>query len=162
MACHMLNPPRCSGGSSPVQWLSGRDGTSRLVMAPSWLGWEGAGWSCRLEWLCHQLLTIAATCPFSPALSIILQTHEALLASGAGQDKAGTQKCFVGAGGHFLALSTHLSRCALDFAFSVSCRDFLPSGSLILIPLLFPPPMRAGRQGAVRLNTSPGRSSLLL
>lgn len=91
MACHMLNPPRCSGGSSPVQWLSGRGGTSWLVMAPSWLGWEGAGWSCRLEWLCHQLLSIAATCPFSPALSIILQTHKALLASGAGQDKAGTQ-----------------------------------------------------------------------
>jgi len=37
-----------------------------------------------------------------------------------------------------------------------STADFLPSGSLIL------PPKIAGRQGAVRLNASPGRSLLLL
>ena len=161
MACHMLTPPRCCGGSSPVQ-VAAWQRWHKPVLVPSCPGWEGAGWSCRLEWLCHQLLSVRGTCPSSPALSIVLQTHKALMASGAGQDEAGTQKCFVGVGGHFLTLNTHLSGGALDFAFSVHCRDFLPSGSLILIPLLFLPPMIAGRQGAVRLNTSPGRSSLLL
>lgn len=38
--------------------------------------------------------------------------------------------------------------------------DFLHYGSVILIPLLFPTPMIAGRWGAARLNTSLGRSSL--
>lgn len=132
-------------------------------VVPSCPGWEGAGWSCRLEWPCHQLLSVGGTCPSSPALSIIPQTHKTLLASGAGQCEAGTQKCFVGVGGHFPALSTHLPRGPLDFAFSQSTAgiSFL-TWSPILIPPLFPPPMTAGRQGAVSLNTSPGRSSLLL
>lgn len=38
--------------------------------------------------------------------------------------------------------------------------DFVPYGSVILIPLLFPTLMIAGKWGAVRLNTSPGRPSL--
>lgn len=41
-----------------------------------------------------------------------------------------------------------------------SIGDFLQYGSVILIPLLFPTPRIAGKWGAVRLNTSPGRSSL--
>lgn len=51
------------------------------VVVPSRPGWEGA-WAA-----------VRGTCPSSPALSCsVLQTHETLLASAAGQGEAGTPK----------------------------------------------------------------------
>jgi len=52
---------------------------------------------------------------------MIQKTHQAMLTSGAGQDEAQTQQCFLCTGGHFLARSTHLSRDPLHFAFLVHC-----------------------------------------
>lgn len=70
-----------------------------------------------------------------PHLSIVLQTQQALLASGLGQGEAGTWKAFVGVGKHLLALSTHLSRGHLDFAFSVHFGDLLPYGTFFIMGL---------------------------
>lgn len=125
----------CSGGISPAQWLPARGCTS--------FWWAGTiiprlGRVVVKVWVA---LSPAAVCQghlsSSPALSIALQTQEALLVSGLGQGETGIQKGFVGVGKHFLALSTHLSRGHLDYAFSVHCGDLLPYGTSFLMGLGF-------------------------
>lgn len=82
-----------------------------------------------------QLLCVGGTYPSSPALPTVLQTQQALLASGLEQGETGTWKGFVGVGKHLLALSTHPSRGHLDFAFSVYCGDLLPYGTFFIMGL---------------------------
>lgn len=138
----MLAPPQCS--RSVAAWQRWH----KPVVVPSHPGWEGA-WAA-----------VRGTCPSSPALSCsVLQTHETLWLLRLARMRQGLpSRC-----GRTFSCSQHTSvqRSSRFCLFSPlpGCPSFWVS---YFDPTAFPPPMIAGRQGAVGLNTSPGRSSLFL
>lgn len=122
---------------------------------PLCLGLGATGWSCWFQLLHHQLLNFWGTCRSSHTLSIVPQNRETMPASGTGWYRAEVL-CRCG-----MLLSC--SQCTFIQSSSKFCLFYLLWDFFFLsLILLFHLPKIAGRQEPVSLNTSPGRSFILL